>query len=108
MSAQTKKVRRRPSNKQSHRATRGSGAASLQKTVNVAVEMKTTGKRRGATRSVRGKQPPLHSFPHPRRPPSGSLRELSLKHAASLSAMPLCLHTPARRATRNLLRRETA
>ena len=54
MSAQTKKARKRPSQKQSRSVTRGSSAASLQKTVNVAVEKKTTGKRRGATRSVRG------------------------------------------------------
>ena len=93
MSAQTKKARRRPSNKQSHRATRGSGAASLQKTLNVAVE-KTTGKRRGATRSVRGKATSASLLPAsaaaPKRKPSRAVAEARglAKRDAVISAHP--------------------
>ena len=102
MSTRTKKAIKRPANKQSRGTRRGS-----QKTVNVVQEKKQTGKHAAPRREAFGAKKPPPPYPQ-RRPPSGSLRELSLKHAASLSAMPLCRHTPARRVTRNLLRKETA
>ena len=102
MSTRTKKAIKRPANKQSRGTRRGS-----QKTVNVVQEKKQSGKQRFAKRSATGHATaaaPAASCGSP----SGSLRELSLKHAVSLSAMPLCLHTPARRVARSLLRKEAA
>jgi len=94
MSVQTKKARRRPSQKQSRGATRGSGAASLQKIVNVGVEKKTTGKRRGATRSVRGKATsasllPASTAPTKRKPSRAVAEARGLaKRDAVISAHP--------------------